>query len=114
MGVSILAHWIGAIGEVLNFVGALIMALDIFLRRQDRERAQKLANLSSFSERSGLKSAIYKGFPASSADLSFLVLQRHATRLAYWGVGCFACGFSLLVLYHGLEIQALHLGKQCY
>ena len=105
MTASECAHWIGLVGEALNLLGAGVLAADIFLRRKERVRAERLMKVRDFAARSNLKSATYEGFRASNPDLPFLVLERHATRLASWGLTCMILGFIALVLYHGLEIR---------
>jgi len=105
MEISVLAHWIGVLGEGLNLVGAAILALDIFFRRREHERALRLRALSDFGQRSGLQSTTYIGIPVSSPDLPLIVLHRHATRLAYLGLGFLCLGFLFLAIYHGLEIR---------
>jgi AbrB family looped-hinge helix DNA binding protein len=104
MEISVLAHWIGVLGEGLNLVGAAVLARDIFLRREEHERALGLKELSDFGQRNRLQSTTYKGILVSSPDLSLIVLQRYATRLAYWGLGFLGAGFLCLAIYHGLEI----------
>ena len=103
-----LAHWIGLVGEALNLLGAGVLAADIFFRRKERERAVRLMKVRDFAVRSKLKSTTYEGFQASSPDLPFLILERHATRLAYVGLTLMGLGFLGLVAYHCLEIREAH------
>jgi hypothetical protein len=41
----VLSHWLGLVGEGFNLVGALIMALDIFLRKREHFWKENLDEL---------------------------------------------------------------------
>jgi hypothetical protein len=100
-----LSHWLGIIGESLNFLGALIMALDIFLRGHERRREKKLGKLAQFARENGLERTIYRGFRVTSADFPQNVLDDRATVIAYVGIAILAAGFLLLIGHHWLELR---------
>jgi hypothetical protein len=93
------AHWIGAFGELLNFVGALVLAADLFLRQKKDSEAKVLDPLGEWGRKHGL-SATYKNVSVSDLDFTPKVLDRWTRQLGYWGIGLLAVGFLLLVGYH--------------
>lgn len=99
------SHWFGLIGECFNFVGALILTLDVFLRGRERRRERKLAHIAAIAREDQLNRTTYEGTRVSSADFPHTVLDRRATLIAYLGSVCLAIGFSLLIVHHSLEIR---------
>ena len=97
------AHWIGTIGELLNFTGALVLALDLFFRQGEHAEARDLNRLAKWGRSHGI-SATYK--KVSVADLEFTekVQGRRASLLGYWGIGFLALGFLSLMGYHLVAI----------
>lgn len=65
----------------------------------------KLGDLHRFGVRSGLQTTTYNDVLVASPDLPLVVLQRHATRLAYTGLGLLMGGFFFLGAYHILEMM---------
>lgn len=105
MDASVFAHRIGIVGESLNFLGALVLALDIFLRRREHAMSKRLVLLNAFAIRTSLKSTYYKGKRIDAPDFPTTVLHEHATFVAYCGVALLALGFLSLVAYHVVEIN---------
>jgi hypothetical protein len=105
----VLSHWLGLIGEGLNFFGALVMALDVFLRHKEHVFQKKLDALARVARTKQLHSTTYEGYRLSSEDFSYDVLHRRSTITAYIGVALLAFGFLFLATYHGLEIWDAHL-----
>jgi len=93
------AHCIGAIGELLNFAGALVLAADLFLRQKKEAEAKLLDPLAEWGRKHGL-SATHKSIPVSDPDFTAKVLDRWTRRLGLIGIGLLAIGFLLLVGYH--------------
>jgi hypothetical protein len=98
-------HQLGMLGELFNFAGALIMALDIFLRGRERLREKKLDKIGQFARVNQLNRTIYRGSHVTSTRFPLNVLDKKATVIAYIGTACFAVGFLLLVAYHYLEMK---------
>ncbi len=97
------AHWIGTIGELLNFIGALVLALDLFLRRKEPSERKGLNQMRQWAEKYGV-SAVYENVSVGVSDFTEKVLGRRACRLGYWGIGFMALGFLSLVTYHLIAI----------
>lgn len=108
-----LSHWLGLIGECLNFLGAVVMALDIFLHRREQRLERKLDRLASFARSNLMMTTTYGGYRLSSDDFTQNVIHRRSLIRAYGGVTLFALGFLLLVAHHGLEIRDAHLKESC-
>ena len=96
---SYAAHWIGVIGELLNFAGAVVLAADLFLRQKKESEAKLLDPLGEWGRKHGL-TAIHHDVSVSDADFTAKVLDRWTRRLGYWGIGLLALGFLALVGYH--------------
>jgi hypothetical protein len=89
------AHWIGAIGELLNFAGALVLAADLFLRQKKDSETKLLDPLGEWGRKHGL-SATHQNVPVSDPDFTEKVLDHWTRRLGYWGIGLLAVGFLSL------------------
>jgi hypothetical protein len=100
------AHWIGVAGELLNFAGALVLAADLFLRRNEHSEAKRLEPLGEWGRKHGL-SAKYKTVPVSAADFAEKVQGHRTGLLGFWGVLFIALGFLSLVGYH---LVAIYMG----
>ena len=100
-----LSHWLGMIGELLNLLGALTMALDIFLRGRERQREERLNLISETAQKAGIKRTIYKGYDVSSERFALSVLDAKTTMIAYIGCALFVGGFLMLIAHHGLELR---------
>jgi hypothetical protein len=100
----VLSHWIGIVGETLNFTGALVLARDLFLREQEHKLRTQLEMGKDMALRIGLERTRYEKTLLSSQDFTSHVLNRRTAFLAYWGTGLLAGGFLCLVVYHGLEL----------
>jgi hypothetical protein len=98
-----LGHLIAAIGEALNFIGALVLALDLLRRGRESTLTKKLARMGDWGRRHRL-SATYRAIPVSDLEFEERVLARGAAQLAYLGLGLLAFGFLLLVGHHLLAI----------
>jgi hypothetical protein len=100
------AHCVGAIGELLNFAGAVVLAADLFLRQKKEAEAKLLDHLGEWGTKHGL-SATHKNVPVSDLEFTAKVLDRWTRRLGYIGIGLMATGFLCLVgdhlfyIYHG-------------
>lgn len=92
-------HVLGIAGELLNFVGALILAWDILSRQRQRAQMLKLSALNKFATKYEL-SGTYKGLPVASNDLGERIVEQQVTFLGWIGVGFLLLGFALLVGYH--------------
>jgi len=103
----VLAHCLGIVGEGLNFLGALILALDILLRPMERNWEEQLTEASSFALKHRLESSKYKGEKVASPEFPRAILNRRALNLGLLGTGLLAIGFLCLVGYHALEIWPL-------
>jgi hypothetical protein len=101
----VLSHWLGLIGEGLNFLGALVMALDIFLRQKEHVLKARLDQLMQFAQVNGLSVTTYKGRRLASNGFSEKIVNRRSIAIAYGGVALLAAGFFCLALHHGLEIR---------
>jgi hypothetical protein len=93
------AHCVGAIGELLNFAAAVVLAADLFLRQKKEAEARLLDPLGEWGRRHGL-SATHKNVPINDLDFTAKVLDRWTRRLGYIGIGLMAVGFLCLVCYH--------------
>jgi len=102
-----LAHWVGIIGEGLNFFGAVVIALDIFLRQNERAVESSLHKLNLLAMNKLTSRTTYYGIPLNAPDFAKKVLDKKAIRLAYVGVGLLVAGFLCLVGYHGIEIYEI-------
>ena len=102
----VLAHWLGLIGESLNFFGAVILALDIFLRKRGEEELRKLEDLSVYARKFN-SPATYKGFAVADPHFARDVTHWNAKKLAYAGTILLALGFALLIAYHVVEMKAI-------
>jgi hypothetical protein len=100
---SHIAHWIGTIGELLNFIGALVLARDLFLRRRESAEIERLDLIGQWGRKHGL-SAEYKNISIGAPDFTERVRGRRASLLGYWGMGFLALGFLSLVSYHLVAI----------
>ena len=100
---SHLAHWIGTAGELLNFVGALVLAMDLFLRRKEPAEAKQLKTTGEWGKKHRL-SAQYESVSVGEAGFADKVKGRRASVLGYWGIGFLALGFLSLVAYHLVAI----------
>jgi hypothetical protein len=98
------ADWIGAIGELLNFVGALILARDLFLRRKEASEIKRLNRLGQWGRKHAL-SAEYEHVSVGDPEFTDKVLDRRASVLGYWGIGFMALGFLALVASHLIAIH---------
>jgi len=105
----VLAHCLGIVGEGLNFLGAIILALEIILRplELDRDLEEQLTEASSFALEHRLESSKYKGQKIASPGFPRAILDRRAAKLGLLGTGLLAVGFLCLVGYHALEIWPL-------
>ena len=101
-----LSHWLGIGGELLNFLGALVLALDIFLRSRERRREKSLSKIGDFARKNSLDRTTYKGSMVSGADFPQDVIDNRATAIAYIGTALLATGFLLLIAHHSLELQS--------
>jgi hypothetical protein len=68
------AHCIGAIGELLNFACALVLAADLFLPKKEAE-AKLLDPLGEWGRKHGLF-ATHRNVPVSDLDFTAKVLER--------------------------------------
>jgi len=98
-----LAHWIGTIGELLNFIGALVLARDLFLRRKEASEIKRLDRIGQWGRKHGL-TAEYERVSVGDPDFTNKVLGRRASLLGYWGIGFMALGFLALVASHLIAI----------
>jgi hypothetical protein len=85
-------------------MGALIMALDIFLREKEHQLEKKLERISAIARANGFKSAIYRGRNVAEKEFVRKVLHRRAVQIAYCGAAFLIVGFLCLSFHHGLEI----------
>jgi len=97
------AHWIGTAGELLNFVGALVLVRDLFLRRKEASEVKRLNRIAEWGRKHRL-SAEYEHVSVGDPDFTDKVLGRRASLLGYWGIGCMALGFLSLLGYHLVAI----------
>lgn len=95
-------HVFGLFGEFLNFLGAVVLACDVFMRQKEHILKEDLDRLASLEKSNNLNSTTYKGFFLSSDDFSQKVLHRRSALTAYCGIALLAFGFLLLVAYHGI------------
>ncbi|MGA7503359.1 MAG: hypothetical protein WA252_19955 [Candidatus Sulfotelmatobacter sp.] len=102
---SHLPHWIGLGGEVLNFAGACILALDLLRRPRERKEFNNLRQLRGLGQEFALKRTVYKGIPISCDDFEAAVSDLRTSRLAVVGVAIMAVGFPCLIAYHWMEIK---------
>jgi hypothetical protein len=101
------AHWIGTAGELLNFIGALVLARDLFLRRKEASEVRRLNRLAEWGRKHDL-SAEYENVSIGDPDFTGKVLGRRASLLGYWGIGFMALGFLSLLGYH---LVAIYYGE---
>ncbi len=106
-----LAHWIGMLGEFLNFLGTLVLAFDILLRRKEQKYEDQLTDFSKSPDSAGLTRVRYEGFLISEPGFAQEILHRRAIFLAYTGTGLLLFGFACLMGYHWVEIKDLHSMK---
>jgi hypothetical protein len=104
MDMSKLAHEIGLLGECLNFVGAFILALDLFLRPRERRRHRKLQELRFFSQKFSLTRTRYRNVDIDSPEFESAVSDQETLQLALVGVIFMALGFLSLIAYHWMEL----------
>lgn len=102
---SHLAHEIGLAGEALNFIGAVVLALDLFQRPVERRNLQDLQQLGGFGREFGLERTRYGGVVISSDDFHDIISDRRTLRLAWFGATLMALGCLCLALYHLLEMR---------
>lgn len=93
--------------EALNFVGALVLARDLFLRQKEASEVKRLNRLGQWGRKHGL-AAEYENVSVGDPDFTEKVLGRRASRLGYWGIGILALGFLSLVGYH---LVAIYFGE---
>ena len=91
-------------GEFLNFVGAFILALDIFRRPKLRRQAGKLQQLRDFGREFSLETITYKGVDICSARFEEIIADRYSTALGATGVAIMGLGFLCLMAYHWIEM----------
>jgi hypothetical protein len=101
----LLAHCLGLTGELLNFIGALIIAMDLFGRGSEEER-RKSYEMASKSHRELDSNAVSREGHYEVAATGFVndYLSYMQRRLAWWGTGFMLSGFLLLAGYHVLEM----------
>jgi hypothetical protein len=97
------AHCIGAIGELLNFAGALVLAADLFLRQKKDAEAKLLDPLGEWGRKHGV-SATHNNISVCDPDFTEKVLDRSTRQLGFLGIGLLAVGFLSLVGYHLIYI----------
>jgi hypothetical protein len=100
-----LPHWIGILGETLNFFGALVLALDLLLRRREDELDDLLQRATIFAQKHGLRTALYRNLVVASSTFSKDLLHRRKLLLGLLGTGMLAAGFLCLACYHAMEIR---------
>jgi hypothetical protein len=98
------AHEIGLVGETMNFIGAVVLAMDLFQRPRERRNLRSLQQLRDFGQKFALKSTRYGGIGICSDDFHDVVSDRRTLALAWVGAGMMALGFLCLILYHWLEM----------
>jgi hypothetical protein len=101
-------HLLGLIGDGLNLLGALVLALDILLRQREHKLKESLKERSSDAQKTGLKITRARGFLLTDPDFAENVLTRRSLIFGYVGVGLLATGFAFQALYHALEIHREH------
>src|SRR5579862_8266946 len=97
------AHYVGAFGELLNFAGAVVLAVDLFHRKREHDESRRLQRLGAWGKKYNLP-AKRRGVPVNTDHFAEIVMGRRASSLAYWGVGLLAAGFMLLISYHMIAI----------
>lgn len=97
-------HVLGIIGESLNFLGAVLLAFDILLRKPEHDRGRRLAELHDFAVRNRLDSLEYKRVKVISTDFVDSILDRRAAIFGMIGVVLLGIGFLFLIGYHIGEI----------
>ena len=98
-------HWLGLIGEGLNFCGAFVIALDIFLRQHEHLRERRLERLNAFSKKHLGGKSRHLGVRLDDPEFARKVLDIRAARLAMLGIAFLAIGTVCLLGYHLMGIQ---------
>jgi hypothetical protein len=100
----LVAHSLGIAGEFLNFVGAILLGVDLFLRGQFRKRGSQLSRLHDFAVRNRLHSVRYMNTMVALPDFRELIDEQRARQYGFAGASLLVGGFALLVCYHAIEI----------
>jgi len=103
----LLPHYLGLAGELLNFVGAGVLALEMRQRHHLRRQESELDAFHSFGTRHALRFVQVEGIPLTQSDFRNAVIDGRTLRIWYGGMFCLIGGFLLLVTYHGAEIWHL-------
>lgn len=103
----LIAHFLGIAGELLNFAGAILLGVDLFLRGRFRKQEADLSGLHDFAVRNRLQLVRYKNVMVALPDFQELVSERRARRYGFVGASLLMGGFALLVGYHMMEILDL-------
>ena len=101
---ALVAHGIGLAGEGLNFVGAVVVAGDLFDRSRERRRADNRRIINSLGVSANLTRTAYRNVDIASAGFVNSISDRAATRLGIIGMAIMALGFLCLASYHLIEI----------
>jgi hypothetical protein len=102
-----LAHILGIAGELLNLIGAILLAIELFMRRAQREEDTKNARLHEIAVRSGLKTTAVNGIPVADPAFKELMAEQRAKNLGFTGAAFLICGFGFLVAYHVCDTLGL-------
>ena len=108
MDTMALAHSLGAVGELFNFTGAFICALDLLRRRREQKALINAQAVAEFVQKYQLKHVQFQGLDANDPNLPAWLAARSATRLGIVGVGFLIVGFGLLFTYHVIGITQIH------
>ncbi len=98
-------HELGMLGEFLNLIGALVLALDLFYRERERDREKKWSHIAEFGRANDLNRTEYKGLRITSPDFTSNLSDRRAAFIGYVGMAFLVLGFLLLIGYHWEELQ---------
>jgi len=102
-------HWLGFGGELLNLLGAIALARDLFLRKREETLKAGADQAAKAGRKFGSTARTAEGdLPLSTMNVGSDYIIFRATKLGYIGVGLLIAGFLLLTGYHLLEIYTIN------
>jgi hypothetical protein len=103
---SAAAHYVGIAGELLNFAGAFVCAVDLLQRRKEQRALRTAETLVRWQAEHKLEGLRYEGLDIDNPDFRINLAAQSATKYGVVGVSLLLVGFGLLVVYHVLEITS--------
>jgi hypothetical protein len=100
----LLSHILGIIGELLNLIGAILLAIELFMKRSYREEDMKNSLLHDLAVESGLDSTYIGGIRIADPGFQERMAEQRAKNLGFAGAVFLTVGFGFLVAYHVCEM----------